>query len=135
MPLVDALYDWLEHAPSTAADQVLSAALEHAEPDYLARITNILLKRGNETALGGLIAALDRLPLDVQARVLTETARTPGGIAVAMRSSSVRARMNAMSALESVPTPRLSYLLTYALRDGAGAVRDAAVRAGRMIAE
>lgn len=135
MVLADKLYDWLEHARSDAADHVLAAGLDHAEEAYRQRITVILLKRCTEASLGGLIGALDQMPLEVQTRILHETARKPGGIAAAMRSTSVRARLNAMTTLERVPTPRLSYLLPYALRDGAGAVRDAAVRAGRTISE
>ncbi len=135
MALVDRLYTWLEHSPLTAADQVLAAALEHAEPEHAERIAATLFKRGNEASIGGLIAHVDRLSAEHRTRALHATQTQPAAIAVALRSASARSRTNAIAALIAVPTPKMAYLLPFALRDGVGAVRDGAVRAGRQMAE
>ena len=135
MSRVQTLYRWLAKRSDLETDQIFAAALEHAEPEYAARIAGILLGRRRESAWSGLVANYDRLPEHVQEHLQEPSELVWAAIASAIKSPSQSARRNALATLEHCPCPQLSYLVADALRDPAMETRAAAVRVLRRQAE
>lgn len=134
MPAVDRLYRWLAQSADPGCDQMLGAALEHAEPTWLARMVTVLLERGSERSWTQLVGQYEKLPDDAKARLRAAPDRWEAAIAQAVRAPSPRVRENAVRAMESDPTTRLAYLLPELLHDAAPHVRDRAAAALREIA-
>ncbi|MBU0618105.1 MAG: hypothetical protein KKI02_10345 [Planctomycetes bacterium] len=135
MRLVDGLYDWLLQGPTPDCDRILGAALPHAEPVWAERMTRVLLQRGYDASWAGLIGQYDRLPPEIQDLLLHPDGHMQAGIALALRSSSREARVNALRALGRQPCVRMAYLLPLAIRDTSGVVRGLAAEALRQMAD
>lgn len=134
MNRIDTLYRWLTGDVSPESNRILAAALEHAEPEYAARIVGILLDRRHESACAGLVANYDRLTPEARHKLSSRPELLRAGIAAAMRLPAARARENALTLLTEQPVPRLSYLVAEALRDASVRVADAAASALRRAA-
>jgi hypothetical protein len=135
MARIDELYAWLARGPTPDCDQILAAALEHAEPPYFERIVTHLLERGNDASWVGLIAQYPRLAPEARQRLGADPERMRAGLARAVRAGSTRCRLSALAALAEQPCPRLAYVLPDTLRDSSDQVRRAAAKALRRIAE
>lgn len=135
MSKVETLYRWLAGDVGPAANEILAAALAHAEPPYAERIAGILLTRRHETAWAGLVGAFDRLAPGHQQRVVAQADLLRLGLAGALKSGREQARLNALTLLIECPYPQLAYLIADALRDPATQVREAAAAALRRCAE
>lgn len=134
MNRVDLLYDWLASDSTAAADRVLGAALEHAEPQYQQRICEVLMQRGQAASWAALVANYSRLPAATQLQV-----RSAGGVlaeatALALRGNA-RAQHNALQVLSEHPLPAVAYLVADTLRSPSEHVRAAAAGVLRTAAE
>ena len=134
MGKIDTLYKSLAADQSPEADQILAAALEHAEPAYAARTTSILLRREHEPGWTGLVANYDRLTAEAQAQVLARPELLRAGMAGALGGASTRARRSALALLAEHPYPKLGYVLVDTLRDASPQIRAAAAVALRRCA-
>lgn len=134
MRKVDQLYTMLENGPSPACDEILTAGLALAEPEFFDELVGVMLRRRNEAAWGGLIEHWHRLTIDVQEILQSDESAMLGGIARCMRGSP-DARYHALVALEQAPRTGAAYLLPQALRDAAPRVRESAAHCFRVIAE
>lgn len=131
---IDTLYRWLSGDDSPAANEVLGAALEHAEPEYAERITKILLHHKHEMAWAGLIAKQDRLSAEARARLTAQPERLRAGLAHVLQHGTARARLNALTIMEGDVHPQLTELVVAALRDSAPEIVNAAAAALRATA-
>ncbi len=132
---VNQLYDWLKHLPSPAAEQILSAAMEHAEPEYAALLSAQLLARKTETAWAGLLVHYPQLPPATRNKLAADAGLLRNGLSLAMHAPSPKARGNALVALGAHMCPELAFLLPDALRDSTEDVRREAARTLRQMAE
>lgn len=135
MAAIDSIYEWIASQPAPHADHPLAAALPRAEDDYFSRLADVLLTRRTEPAWAGLIGSHDRLSPAQRARVWERIDLVRRGAAVAARSSSSTARLNAFTLLAESPFIKLVYLIPDALRDPSHPVRDKAAQAFRQMAE
>jgi len=129
MSRIDILYRWLARVTDPAVEEILAAGLTHAEPEYAARIAELLLNRRHDATPGALVAHYDRLPEELRQRIRRRTELVRAGIAIAIHYPDSRARQNALLLLREVPCPPLAYLAADALRDSSGLVREAAAQA------
>jgi hypothetical protein len=134
MSRVEELYRWLARDTQPGANEVLGAALAHAEPEYATRIAEILIARRHETAWAGLVAHLERLDVDQQDRVLARPELVRAGLAVALRSPATSTRLSALQVASQYAAPTLAYLMAERLRDENSAVRTLAAQALRYTA-
>jgi len=134
MNRVDELYRWLAHETEPGVNELLGAALEHAEPEYAARIAAILLTRRHESAWAGLVAHLDRLEIAQQDQVLARPELVRAGLAVALRAPTPGTRRNALKMAGQHAAPTLAYLIAECLRDDDVAIRTLAAQALRYTA-
>ncbi|MBN2446064.1 MAG: hypothetical protein JXO22_05040 [Phycisphaerae bacterium] len=128
MAMVEQLYQWLEAGPAPGCDRVLSAALEHAEPPYAARIHQILATRGNPVSWAALAGDYERVCPELQQQLTTDGDRLRLAIAEAVRLPTETARLGALAVLAQHPTPHSTVALSDALRDNSRAVCEAAAR-------
>ncbi len=135
MQRIDAFYDLLSRDASPVCDQILAAGLELADADYADRIIDMLVRRDSDSSWAGLLANHDRLPLAIRESLGAHPERIKTCLSIAARWQSPEARKNVYEVLAERPFPHLAYLLPDGLRDGSSAVRDAAVRALRRMAE
>jgi hypothetical protein len=126
MDEVEALYQWLAADPSSEADRILAAGLEHAEPAYARRMVTTLLQRRNPTAWVGLVANYDRLDPAARQELAARSEWTRAGIIAAMRRNGRRERLNGLTALADHPCLALCYVVADALRDSDAAIRSLA---------
>lgn len=135
MPLVDRLYDWLLQGPAPDCDRIVDAALPQAEAGWFTRMTALLLRRGRDASWAALIGQFERLPSEVRRLFSQPNDDMQGGIALAAKSSSAETRVNALRALELVPSARMAYLLPVAICDPSRTVRDLAAALCRQMAD
>ncbi|MBU0639794.1 MAG: hypothetical protein KKB50_13080 [Planctomycetes bacterium] len=135
MRLASKLYDWLASGSAPQCDQILAAALTHAEPEYFDRIVRHLLERGHEASWAGLIENFEGLSPGVRTQLLARPELVQSGFTRALRASAAEARRNALTVFAMQPCPRLAHLLAEALLDKSSAVQNAAARALRQTAE
>jgi hypothetical protein len=131
MHRIERLYTWLSSGPTPDCDRIFGAALRAAEPEWIPRIADRLLARGNDAACAALIQNFSRLPDAARQAVTADRERLKAGLTLAMRSSSHAARCSAIDVLAQTGTARLAYLLSDALRDRDLRVRDRAAAALR----
>lgn len=134
MASVDTLIDWLANGPTPDCDQILGAALEHAQGPDFDRFVSLLFSRNTIAAWAALIANYDRLDASRRQELQQNESLWRSGIAGAFKQSTA-ARLAALTALADQPSVKLAYLIPHALRDSAGRCRDAAAQAFRRIAE
>ncbi|MBK9121417.1 MAG: hypothetical protein IPM18_17700 [Phycisphaerales bacterium] len=134
MNRIDALYDWLAIEPSSAADRVLGAALEFAEPHYQQRLCDLLLQRGRSTSWAALIANYGQLPATLQKQVRDAGPVLAEAAGLALRGNT-RAQQNALELLREHPLPQVAYLVADTLRSPAEPVHAAAASVLRLAAE
>jgi hypothetical protein len=127
MALIDPFYEWLKRAPGPDPDELLTAALELAEPEYAERILRVLLARGTEEAAAGLVSYYERLPDDVRAALHADPERLRQGIARALRGSAAQ-RLAALHACRNDLSSQVAYLLAAAIRDTSPKVRELAAQ-------
>ncbi len=127
MARVELLYRWLARLQDSVADEILTAALERAEPEYAERIADVLLSRSRETAWTALVANYDRLTESLRERVQSkpQLLRTAVGC-VLNDQARARGRANALALLREHPCLSLSYLVADALRAPQVLLRQAA---------
>ncbi len=135
MSEVEQLYRWLAGDVSPAANEILSAALAHAEADYASRIATMLLSRRHESAWRGLVGNYERLTPELREQLLVHPGLVRAGLAAAMRDTNTQARQNALALLHDWPCPHVSYLVADALRDNSPEIRTAAALVLRRCAE
>jgi len=135
MPPIDKLYAWLANGPAGDCDQILAAALEHAEAPYFGRIIERLLARGTDAAWAGLIANYELLPAPTRTQLTEDGTRWRTGLTLALAAPHARARRQALAALIDHPCPAVADRLPTALRDTSDEVRRAAACALRRMAE
>jgi hypothetical protein len=132
--LAQKLHAWLRTAPTPEADNIIAEALRYAEPEWHARLVDILLERRTESSYGALVGRFASLPDSVRSVLLADETKFGIGIALAARSRDPDARLSAMAALEAQPSPRMAYVLPENLRHPAASVRAAAARVLRAMA-
>lgn len=126
MALVDRLFRWLADGPTPAADAILGAALVQAEPEYYARLSDLLRQRDTDAAWAGLIGTFERWSAAQRESMREPSAQMRSGLGAALRSSIPTCRVNALAAFGAFPQYSLTYLLADALRDGSARVREVA---------
>ena len=131
---VDRLYRWLADLPAPEAEGILATALEHAESPYAERIVRELFARRTEAAWAGLVANYSRLLPQQRLVLASEPELLRAGLARTLRAGSPRARCNALSAMQEMPTPGVAYLLPDLLREHVGEIRSLAALALRSLA-
>lgn len=135
MRLVDRLYDWISLGPTPDCDQILAAALTHAEPAWSERIIRVLLGRGHSASWAALIGRYSALAPDIRDQLHERPDRMQTGIALALKSFSPDVRVNALHALDAHPSPRMAYVLPHAIRDPTPRVRNLASQVLRRLVD
>lgn len=109
-------------SPEPGVDQALAAALPSADDATRRRIVEVLLQRGDPTALRTLILQFEPLPPDVQHQVVESADTLYRPLREATRLA--EGRKAALEIIRRCGDPKLAYLAASLLRD-----RDEAVRA------
>jgi hypothetical protein len=135
MSQVKRLYKWLAREPEGAADEIISAALAHAESPHTEQLAGLLLERRHGGAWRGLIARYDRLPEASRARLSERPDLVRAGVSAVLKDPDERVRLNGFRLLEAEPLPQMSFMVADALRDESANVRHEAARALRRLAE
>lgn len=126
--LIDGLLEELRTGPAPEADQVLGAALEHAEPEWFARLVDLLRARDNDHARAALLGCTPRLAPPLARELQADREKLIAALALAVRLSSPAMRECAVTLVGDHHATSLAYLLPSALRDSVARVRVAAGR-------
>ena len=135
MGRVETVYRWLADGAAPECDQILGAGLARAEPEYFARIQEMLLDRGNDHSIAALIGCYARLSAEDRAALWIDPKRARNAAALALRGGSVAARAGALEMLRDRPSLKLAHLIADALRHEDPAVHRNAAQALRRAAE
>lgn len=116
----------LKDMPGDAADQALVSGILEVAPEVQREIIHIVLERGNEAGLAGLLPIFDRLTPVSQAQIISNTSRLFGALRTCVRSSSGQTRQNTLQIVRQSGSPRLAYLAGGAMHDGSPKIRSEA---------
>ncbi len=117
------VFDILEEIPGQAADDALLAGITDVSPPIQTEIVRTLLKRGSDSGLRGLPPVFFRLTSDAQAQIVAQSARMFSALRACVASSSPQTRQNTLDIVRRSGNPRLAYLATHAVLDGAQKIR------------
>jgi len=120
------VYRWLACDRSAEVDQILAAALPHAESPYFEQLATLLWQRKNEIAWAGLVAEYRRLAPELRQELRSDARLLKAAVATVLAQTGSEGRLNALHLLVEHPCPQLAYLVADALRDPATEVRAAA---------
>ena len=113
---------------SRAVDQALSTALAHAEPGEVGVLGAALLERGKPYAAEALIAEYQRLPAELQHKVVAQAEQLASPIRRAAGRRDPQSAINALTIIELAASTRLAYLVTSMCRHAEETVREQAGR-------
>lgn len=117
------VFEILEDIPGQAADEALLAGLPEVSPPVQNQIVRALLKRGTDAGLRGLPPLFFRLNEEAQSQIVAQSARMFTALRACVASSSPQTRQNTLDIVRRSGNPRLAYLATHAIHDGAQKIR------------
>ncbi len=113
---------------SRVIDQALSSALAHAQEQELGVLGLAMLKRGKANGAEALVAEFDRLPAELQQKVVAQAEQLATSIRRASSQRGPRAAVNALTIIEQAASTRLAYLAVSLCRHAEPDVRQQAGR-------
>ena len=135
MHLSETIYDWLSKSADSDCDDILGAALPHAETPWAERIVQILLEHDRAASWRALLGQFNRFQATLEPLLDFEREPVRAGLAGALQAADARERENAFKVLRRYPTPNLAYAVANALRDPVPANRESAAEILRQMAD
>lgn len=129
------ILEFLRTTTDAAADQAMATALPHAAPLLQLEILDMLLDRERDEGLARVPELYDRLTEAGQARVVAGCAKLFPALRGAIRSPDTQTRANALAIVRRTATPRLAWLASLAIHDGAAKIRAEAAETLRRMTE
>lgn len=111
---------------SGVVDKALSTALAHADAQEVGQLGQAMLERGKANAAEALIAEYQRLPAELQHRLVAQAEQFATSIRRAASSWGPVAARNALTIIEQSASTRLTYLVTSMCRHADASVRQQA---------
>lgn len=112
--------------PGDAVDQALLAGLLEVDAPTQIEIVRTLILRGHDAGLQGLPPLFFKLTPAAQTQITAQAARMFGALRACVCSSSPQTRQNTLEIVRRSCNPRLAYLATHAIHDGAQKIRSEA---------
>lgn len=132
--MIGSLYKVVCAQETSAADEVLLEVLRLGDADEAAAAAEALLRRKREAGLVGLFAAWNRLPAELQTRLVASADQLTAAAAKGTRHGSEEARAGIAAFVAATRDVRLVYLLAELLRARSGRPLEAAAIAVRELA-
>ena len=120
---------FLQTTDNQAADGAVIKALPKVSPQVAGVLVKLLVDRGRERGLVGLVRIYHLLPAAEQRRLAAWADRLSGALREAMAEPGSRQRINAISLIRHAPGARQAYLLATAVCDSAPSVSEPAAEA------
>ena len=135
MPFAAKIVEILQASENGSADDALVVGLSRAEPERQAGIVEALIARGTKTGLAGIVANFHRLDKPLKRTVLENSSLLFTALRSCVKTRDQQARENTIELTGLIGSYRLAYLLSLALRDSTGSIRQRAAQVLRELAD
>lgn len=112
-----------------SADAALLASLPHLSIDEVPTIVDVLLERGNDAGLTGIVTHFHQFAESVQARVIARADQLHTALRTSLRSTTSQTRLNAVQIICRCESFSVATLLAGVLIDSSARVRELAADA------